>query len=214
MFIAATLQPTKKPKKFNQIGTKGRGFFKGLLRLYSGRMYNKVSVSLLLVLLSLAGCIHCWGVDGHQIVAQIASAFITPTTNNAVQRMLNGFSLANISTWPDNYDHTSEGQWSERFHFVDLDSNAINFTYASCFRPGEPPGCVITAISNATGNQTLFTGLSNFLIIGLLFFLKQYLNKILESIIGNHALTLLIPLFLVNYLSLCIFWEMLINHFM
>ena len=105
---------------------------------------------LLVVLLCFTSSIYCWGVDGHQIVAQIASAFVTPTTSNSLQRMLNGYTLANISTWPDNYDHTSVGAWSERYHYVNMDSNAINFTYAECFQPGEPPGCVITAITNST----------------------------------------------------------------
>lgn len=107
---------------------------------------------LLVLLISLQfTLVYSWGADGHQIVAQIASAFLTPTTWNSINPLLGGNTLANISTWPDAYDHSPEGSWSEKYHFVDLQTDALNFTYAACFPPEAPSaGCVVTAIQNMT----------------------------------------------------------------
>jgi len=85
------------------------------------------------------------------MVAQVASSYLTQTTQNELSKQLNGFTLANISTWPDNYDHTSAGSWSSKLHYVNSPTDAVEFAYTDCIPPyAEPYGCVIGAISNFT----------------------------------------------------------------
>jgi len=104
------------------------------------------------VLLVVVGFVFSWGSDGHQIVGQVGQAFLTPTTLGAVNKMLpNGETLATIASWPDNYDHTSEGSWSEHLHYVNVPDDARNFQYVDCTPPeADPAGCVVTAITNTT----------------------------------------------------------------
>jgi len=101
------------------------------------------------VLFSLTSLVYCWGNDGHEIVAQVATAFLTNTTNGELSKMLGSYDLADIATWPDNYDHSSGGYWSEKLHFVNLQVTDLKFDYGACIPPAAVPyGCVITAISN------------------------------------------------------------------
>ena len=123
------------------------------------RRQHKMKLYLLALLISLQFTLVCsWGADGHQIVAQVASAFLTPTTWSSINPLLGGNTLANISVWPDAYDHSTEGSWSEKYHFVNLQTGALNFTYAACFPPEAPSsGCVVTGIQNITGLSKTFT---------------------------------------------------------
>jgi len=94
-----------------------------------------------------------WRHDGHSIVGQIGSAYLTPTTNEAVSRVLAGESLSTIANWPDNYDHTPQGAWSEHLHYVNIPDESYNFTMQYCTPPydEDPSGCVVTGIWNFTG---------------------------------------------------------------
>merc|ERR1712137_586253 len=104
-----------------------------------------------IVMVTFLSSVQGWGDDGHQIVAQVASSYLTSTTQQQVAKILGSYTLANVSTWPDNYDHTSEGSWSEKLHFVNLAVTDLKFNYSACVPPvTEPYGCVITAISNFT----------------------------------------------------------------
>lgn len=105
---------------------------------------------LLLVVIGTISTVQGWGNDGHQIVGQIAQEYLTSATQQQVNKILGSYSLANVSTWPDNYDHTSEGAWSERLHYVNEPQTALSFNYSVCFPANEPPGCVIAAIQNMT----------------------------------------------------------------
>jgi hypothetical protein len=117
----------------------------------------RVSLVLSAVII-FVGYAFCWGADGHQIVGQVGQAFLTPTTLAAVNKMLtNGDTLATISTWPDNYDHSSEGSWSSHLHYVNSPDDARNFLYSDCVPPeANPAGCVVTAVTNNTSNIKSF----------------------------------------------------------
>eukprot|EP01095_Lingulamoeba_sp_RSL-Kostka_P013485 TRINITY_DN560_c0_g1_i1.p1 TRINITY_DN560_c0_g1~~TRINITY_DN560_c0_g1_i1.p1 ORF type:complete len:354 (-),score=116.41 TRINITY_DN560_c0_g1_i1:224-1285(-) len=104
-----------------------------------------------LVLLFLAiFCVyntHCWGSDGHKMIAQIAQHFLTPEANANMQKQLGNLTLPDIATLPDYYDSNPDGSWSSHLHYVDLPSNATQFEIQYCI---ETNGCVITAIYNYT----------------------------------------------------------------
>ena len=103
------------------------------------------------VLIALISIVAAWGSDGHAIVGQVAQSFLTGTTLTAVNKQLGGNTLASISSWPDNYDHSTPGKWSSDLHYVDIGVSAVAFSYDDCKAPtANPPGCVVTAINNYT----------------------------------------------------------------
>ncbi len=60
---------------------------------------NKVAVALLTILVPTM-CL-AWGRDGHRITGYIAENFLEPHARAAVGDLLEGKSLADVSTWAD-----------------------------------------------------------------------------------------------------------------
>ncbi len=48
-----------------------------------------------------ASSAHAWGQNGHRIIGELAEAHLTEQTRVAIQPLLEGDSLAEISTWAD-----------------------------------------------------------------------------------------------------------------
>lgn len=120
----------------------------------------------------LPGSAHGWGDNAHRITAEICQAQLSASALAAVNAQLpEGFDLPDIATWPDSYDHSDDGAWSEPLHYVDLYEDSFNFTYDVCFgEVAEYVGCVVTAVENFTailkeeyqeGNYTLCKGDDN-----------------------------------------------------
>lgn len=65
-----------------------------------------------------------------------------------MQPYLSGYTLPEMSTWPDNYDHSSQGSWSEPLHYINLPLNATRFLWEYCEKEYTLVGCVATAIQN------------------------------------------------------------------
>ena len=64
---------------------------------------------------------HAWGQNGHRIVGQIAQSHISETTKAAIKPYLDGESLAQISTWPDEMRSAPGDFWqkqSSRWHYI------------------------------------------------------------------------------------------------
>lgn len=85
---------------------------------------------------------HAWGAEGHQIVADLAYAQLTPSAKKQVDRLLAlepGATLASISTWADEHKNPASAAW----HYV-------NFPRSSCTYVPErdcPNGrCVVAAV--------------------------------------------------------------------
>lgn len=98
----------------------------------------------------LSICVACtngWGEEGHMIVAQIASNFVTPTASNILNTFLDGgsYTLPSIAPLPDDYDHTPEGKWSADCHYCNLPNGATSFNMGDC-----GTCCVVGAIQNYT----------------------------------------------------------------
>lgn len=94
-------------------------------------MYKNVKYSLSLTLLISAifastDC-NAWGQNGHRVVGKIAESHISETTKTALIPYLNGESLAQISTWPDEMRSAPGDFWqkkSSRWHYINADDNA------------------------------------------------------------------------------------------
>ena len=83
-----------------------------------------------------------WGSQGHQVIATLAAAQLTPKARGEVDRLLElepGATLASISTWADEHRNPATGPW----HYV-------NFPRQSCTYDQQrdcPAGhCVVGAI--------------------------------------------------------------------
>jgi hypothetical protein len=75
-----------------------------------------------------------WGPKGHAIVADIATAHLTPAAKQNLQLLLGQDSLASIANWAD--DVKKERDESYDWHFVDIPKDAAGFSQErDCFRP-------------------------------------------------------------------------------
>jgi hypothetical protein len=72
-----------------------------------------------------------WGPDGHTIIAHIADYYLSPDVDAILKADLENISLNNASDWCDDFDHTSEGQWSRALHFIDYPGHACSFDWAT-----------------------------------------------------------------------------------
>lgn len=107
-----------------------------------GFMTLKVVLTLLALLMGTQAL--AWGSEGHQVVAAIASAQLTPKARADVDRLLAlepGETLESISTWADEHRNPATAPW----HYV-------NFPRDSCaYEPQRdcPDGrCVVAAIEH------------------------------------------------------------------
>ena len=100
-------------------------------------------ISLQLLFLKAA---FAWGVEGHQVVAQIAQSQLSPKAKTEISKLLMlepGSSMVSISTWPDEHATKITARW----HYV-------NFPKEACLYVPErdcPNGdCVIAALQQQT----------------------------------------------------------------
>jgi len=124
---------------------------------------NKLNTLVLITIVSFLPCsIFCWGTEGHQVVADIATAYLKASTLNAIQKYLpSGGSLVSVSTLADTYRSTNEGKWSAPLHYVDMNDGQTSVDVKiNCVN-----GCVVTAIQNYTsilnGSKIAFPKIQN-----------------------------------------------------
>src|SRR5690242_5440471 len=78
-------------------------------------MFRKVACVVLLAASPAFG----WGVEGHNLIARIAEAQLTPAARGRVAAILGpGVSLASIASWPDEIRRTRSE--TANWHFVDI----------------------------------------------------------------------------------------------
>ena len=116
--------------------------------------------SLFLTLLTLHRA-NAWGTLGHETIGFIAQNFVKSSTEAWAQSILDDTSssyLANVSTWADEYKYTSEGSFSQAFHYIDAEDNPPASCNVDFDRDCGDAGCSVSAIANytqrvqATGN--------------------------------------------------------------
>jgi hypothetical protein len=69
---------------------------------------------------------NAWGQNGHRIVGEIAQSHLTDATNVILAPLLDGESLAQISTWPDEMRSAPGEFWqkkSSRWHYINAAPN-------------------------------------------------------------------------------------------
>ncbi|WP_404343206.1 S1/P1 nuclease [Pseudoalteromonas mariniglutinosa] len=74
-----------------------------------------------------------WGQNGHRIVGQIAQGHLTADTKTALLPLLEGESLAQISTWADEMRSNPNTFWqknSSRWHYINATSEQGHFSHS------------------------------------------------------------------------------------
>jgi hypothetical protein len=129
----------------------------------------RIALTLLTALPMLAGSAFGWGCQGHQIVALIARAHLTPAASAAIDRLLrenpidaslNRFCkdrpedpMADAATWAD--DERNVDKTTERWHFIDIplavsaESVPEKDAMKWCPPAGDGrPGCIVAALDS------------------------------------------------------------------
>ena len=104
-----------------------------------------------LFLVAAPTCI-AWGPLGHSTVAYVAQHYVSPETAGFVQGILGTAPdyMANVSSWPDEYRRTPEGEWSTQLHWIDANDAPPESCEVEFQRDCPPEGCIVSAIVNNT----------------------------------------------------------------
>jgi len=104
-------------------------------------------------LLGVAPCALAWGDLGHETVAYVATDFVTAATKAWAQKILGDTTtsyLANVATWADTYRYTTEGTYSQPYHFIDANDSPPETCNVEYTRDCAGNACVVGAITNYT----------------------------------------------------------------
>lgn len=107
-----------------------------------------LSLGLSLMLGSAAA--HAWGSQGHQVIAGLALAQLTPKARAEVDRLLSlepGETLVSVSTWADEHKNPSTARW----HYVNFPRDSCSFDSARDCPDGK---CLVAAIEQQTAVLT------------------------------------------------------------
>ncbi|KAI9788252.1 MAG: hypothetical protein M1816_007018 [Peltula sp. TS41687] len=111
------------------------------------------SITATLALTSSVPVTLAWGSFGHQLIAYVASEFVSDKTESFCQDILSDRSagyLANASTWADSFRASSAGRFSAPFHYIDAQDNPPSSCGVDLERDCGEEGCVVSAIANYT----------------------------------------------------------------
>jgi hypothetical protein len=106
----------------------------------------------LLMVLAFLTCVSAqpalaWGRIGHQAVANIAEARLSPAARQAVDRLLHGASLASVAAWADVYGTTHPE--TTRWHYVDLPITGAHYDPERDCQLTLHGDCIIAAIDRS-----------------------------------------------------------------
>lgn len=82
-----------------------------------------------------------WGQKGHDTVAFIAESHLTPTSFQAIDSLLDGYSLVYWANWLDNASHTPDFAFTKTWHYKNIDEEE---TFQSAVNI--PEGNIVEAI--------------------------------------------------------------------
>ena len=74
-----------------------------------------ISSALLISAIFTSSDSYAWGQNGHRVVGKIAESHLTQATKRAITPFLDGESLAQISTWPDEMRSAPGDFWQKKF---------------------------------------------------------------------------------------------------
>jgi len=97
------------------------------------------------LLLALVSAAIAWGVEGHAIIAQVASQFLSDSATQMVKQFLGSNTMSSVSSDADDYRDTEAGVWSAPLHYINANKGQTNLDLSvDC-----PDSiCVIDAIGN------------------------------------------------------------------
>jgi nuclease S1 len=104
------------------------------------------------IVLALLACVSpqpafAWGREGHQVVANIAQARLSPAARQAVDRLLHGATLASVAVWADVYGTTHPE--TTRWHYVDIPLNGGHYDTERDCVPTLHGDCIIAALDRS-----------------------------------------------------------------
>lgn len=104
------------------------------------------------LLLAAAPTAQAWGALGHSTVAYVAQHYVSTEAAGFVQGILGSAPdyMANVSSWPDEYRRTPEGEWSTQLHWIDAEDAPPESCEVEYTRDCPPEGCIVSAIVNNT----------------------------------------------------------------
>ncbi len=80
-------------------------------------------VLLLLSAVLLPASSWAWGTIGHRTVAEVATQLVQPATKKRINELLNGQSMASVSTWSDAVREKPEWSYTAWYHFEKIEDN-------------------------------------------------------------------------------------------
>ena len=98
----------------------------------------------------LVQTVACWGQEGHEIVGDIASQLVQPSTSQFISSVLTSGTLASVSTWADQVKRSGKYAWTKPLHYVDVhDEQSCSYNDDVDCKDGN---CVVGAITQFTQN--------------------------------------------------------------
>jgi hypothetical protein len=84
-----------------------------------------VLVAVVVTLFSSVDFLHAWGAQGHRLVGSLAAARLTPLARQNVAWLLDGQSLADVSSWADSL--TSDQVQTSYWHYLNIPPDAAGY---------------------------------------------------------------------------------------
>ena len=77
-----------------------------------------------LMLLAVSNNAAAYGQNGHRVIGQIAEWHLTPATKQAIEKLLGGDLLPEVTTWADEMRSSPDKKWRSRskWHYISLDT--------------------------------------------------------------------------------------------
>jgi len=98
----------------------------GLLPIFDSNWRDnmrRITLATTLLLGLVTSQVQAWGQNGHRIVGELAEAHLTETTKQAILPLLEGDSLAEVSTWADEMRSSPNEFWqkkSTKWHYINV----------------------------------------------------------------------------------------------
>ncbi|KAJ3580002.1 hypothetical protein NPX13_g569 [Xylaria arbuscula] len=94
-----------------------------------------------------------WNTDVHQQIAYAAEEFLTPLSRIIIRQLLepeNKGSLGRIGAWADSYRKTTEGAYTETWHYIDPADDPPAYCNVYPNRDNTLKGSIVSAYTNQT----------------------------------------------------------------
>lgn len=82
------------------------------------------TVTIVLITLTSSHANDFWGPTGHRVVGEIATDYLKPSTNRKIKKLLDGQSLAYVSTYADEIKADDRYKKFETWHYINMPMDA------------------------------------------------------------------------------------------